>query len=231
MSEFDNNDKNPFDEQDNFGGNKEQSAGGADPYNRPIDNNSPYSQAPSQGQYMQDIGSPYGQPQQQNPYMGQQGAYGRPNVPPPQGYYQSPYGTQYRPYQPAQNMSTGMATASLVLGIVSICMGLFMLAYPPLFLVPIIGLILGIVFKCKHLPVGKGMSTAGIITSVIGLILPIAFIIMIVALMLNNPELMNEVMDRLKVQSPDIYEEYYRQFSQQFPEWFDGAMKFFGKYL
>ncbi|MDE6746126.1 MAG: DUF4190 domain-containing protein, partial [Oscillospiraceae bacterium] len=198
MDEFNNN---PFNEEKN----------GADPqnpYQQPMQNQQgqgydPYNQQPMQGQPMQN-GQPYQQPYNVPPQNGQyqQNPNGQPyqqpyNVPLQNGQYQqgqNPYGMPQGgyaapqgygvPYQPQQ--STGMAVASLVLGIVSICTGLFMFAFPVLFLVPIIGIILGIVFKSKKLSVGKGMSTAGIITSVIGLILPILFVVLIFA---NMPEL------------------------------------------
>lgn len=108
-----------------------------------------------------------------------------------------------------------MAVASLVLGITSIVAGIFMFVFPVLWLLPIIGIVLGIVFKCKHLPVGKGISTAGIVTSIVGIVAPI---ILIVIIILN----MTSILDYLKENSPDTYEQYYDQFYDDFPEWFDG---------
>lgn len=94
-----------------------------------------------------------------------------------------------------------------------------MFAFPFLFLMPIIGIILGIVFKCKRLPVGKGLSTAGIVTSVIGLILPILFIVLI----LMN---MSGLLHYIKTVSPDQYEQLYEMYGDQFPQWFDAAVSF-----
>ncbi len=80
--------------------------------------------------------------------------------------------SSYRP-QPARPQSKGMATWSLVLGILSIpCMGLFGIG-------ALLGLILGIValVKAKRDPAvygGSGMAIGGIITSCLGLLfLPI----------------------------------------------------------
>lgn len=210
MDEFNNN---PFNEEKNGGSSP-------DPYNA---QNDPYNQQPVQGQNGQPYQQPYNVPPQngqyqqgQNPYGMPQGGYGYNQQNIPQNGYAAPQGYGV-PYQPQQ--STGMAVASLVLGIVSICSGLLMFAFPILFLVPIIGLILGIVFKSKKLSVGKGMSTAGIITSIIGLILPILFIVLIYA---NMPELLQY----LKNESPEQYQQLYEMYGEQFPEWFAGAISF-----
>ena len=125
----------------------------------------------------------------------------------------------YQPYPRPQ--STGMATASLVLGIISICTGILDFVFYPLFLLPIIGIILGIVHKSKHIPAGKGLSTAGIITSVIGLILPILFIVIVIMLMPQMLSYIREV-------SPEQYQEFYDLYHDDFPQWFDGIRRFFG---
>ena len=206
MDEFNNN---PFNED-------KSGADPQNPYQQPVQGQQgqgydPYNQQPMQGQPMQN-GQPY-----QQPY----------NVPPQNGQYQqgqNPYGMPQGygvPYQPQQ--STGMAVASLVLGIISICTGLFMFSFPFLFLVPIIGIILGIVFKTKKLPVGKGMSTAGIITSVIGLVIPLALLIFVIVMLVTNGA---ELMQYMKQVSPEQYEQLYEVYGEQFPEWFNGAIMF-----
>lgn len=215
MDEFNNN---PFNEE-------KSGAGPADPYAQQgqqeqpqqygqPQNCDPYNQQPGQVQN----GQPY-QQQGQNPYNMPQGGYV-----PPQGYAANQgYGYNV-PYQ--QPQSTGMAVASLVLGILSICTGFFMFNQPFLFLLPIIGLILGIVFKCKKLSVGKGMSTAGIVTSAIGLAIPIALLTFVVVMLLTNGA---ELMQMLKEMSPEQYEQLYEMYGDQFPEWFSGAFLFFIK--
>ena len=206
MDEFNNN---PFNED-------KSGADPQNPYQQPVQDQQgqgydPYNQQPMQGQPMQN-GQPY-----QQPY----------NVPPQNGQYQqgqNPYGMPQGygvPYQPQQ--STGMAVASLVLGIISICTGLFMFSFPFLFLVPIIGIILGIVFKTKKLPVGKGMSTAGIITSVIGLVIPIALLVFVIVMLMTNGA---DLMQYMKQVSPEQYEQLYEMYGDQFPQWFDGAVMF-----
>lgn len=224
MDDF-NNAPNPFDEENNStpadaAPQQQYNMPGADPYNQaPQQNVNPYNQPYNQTQ-QQNI-NPYNQAPQQNmnpynqPYNQQNYTYNAQNIP-QQGYY-APQGYA----APYQQPSTGMAVASLVLGIVSIVMGILMFALPVLFLVPIIGLILGIVFKCKHLPVGKGLSTAGIITSSLGLLIPIALLIFVVAMLLTNGA---EVMEFIKQYSPEEYEQLYEMYSEQFPQWFEGAV-------
>lgn len=226
MDEF-NNDKNPFDEQPSGGqdvnpyaqqNNQQQDF---NPYAQQDGN--PYNQQPQQNAnpYNQPAQNPYNQQQSANPY---QNPYSQRNIP-PQGYPQG-YGAMAPMYQ---QPSTGMATASLVLGIISIVLGIPMLMLPPLFILPIIGLILGIVFKTKHLPVGKGLSTAGIITSSLGIVLPIVFIVIVVVFMLANPDFMRQYMNQLKELSPEQYQQFYDQLHDQFPEWFESVLYFIFK--
>lgn len=230
MDEF-NNEKNPFDEQTGgdtmpntdynpYGAPREQQG---NPYMQSAD---PYNQQNPQNPYQQQNQNPYNQQMQQNPYQqtNQGYTYNQQNIPQqgyvnPQGYAQG-----YQPYPRPQ--STGMAAASLVLGIISIVCALFTMAFPVLFLVPIIGLILGIVFKCKHLPVGKGMSTAGIITSAIGIVIPIAVIALMVVLLLTNGA---QIMEFVKEYSPEQYEELYDLYGDQFPQWFEGILRILGR--
>lgn len=120
--------------------------------------------APEQSPYQQQPNTQFTQgqqtPAQQQPFVPQ----GMPNQP----YYNQPY-QSYQPYgQPKP--SNGTAIASLVLGIISIFSGGFILA--------IIGLCLGISSNKK---LGKnGLSTAGIITSIFGIVLGIIVTIVLV---------------------------------------------------
>lgn len=246
MDEF-NNERNPFDEQKTGGepyaeqGNTQQqnpyaaqdnnaygqqnpySQQSSDPYNQQPHNANPYNQPNGGYNYNQSNPNPYSQQQQNvNPYQQNQQNF-NPYV--QQGGWQ---GMQQAQYNAAQQ-STGMATASLVLGIISIVLGIPMLALPLLFLVPIIGLILGIVFKTKHLPVGRGLSTAGIITSSLGLVLPIILLVIVVIFMMSNPEFMREYMKQLKEISPEQYQKFYEQLGGQFPEWFESVLYFIFK--
>ena len=251
MDELNNNPFDEQDNSNGDPNNANQQNSGYDPYNQPRQNTNPYGQSqqnanpygqPQQnanpyGQPQQNSNpygqpqqnsNPYGQPQQNIPYNqpyqqynGQTGTYNQQNIP-TQGYVPPQYGMPYNPYSP-QNQSTGMAVASLVLGILSIVLSLFMFSFPPLFLLPIIGLVLGIVFKSKHLPVGKGLSTAGIITSVLGLILPIVLVIIVAVLLVTHGDIF---MQQLKIQSPEEYEYLYELYGDQFPQWFEGMFRF-----
>ncbi len=225
MDDF-NNTPNPFNEDKNTVNptNAAGNTGSPDPYNRQQnDGYDPYNQQP--GQYGQQGQNPYAQyqqpqqPQYQQPYQ----QNGQPNYyapQTPQGYPQQGWTAYQRP-QPM-----GMAVASLVLGILSILTGLFMFSYPFLFLMPIVGLILGIVFKCKKYSVGKGMSTAGIITSAVGLAIPIALLIFVMVMLVTHGA---ELMNYIKQYSPEQYEELYELYKDQFPQWFSGIMSFFIK--
>lgn len=232
MDEF-NNDKNPFDEQPSGGqdanpyAQQDNQQQNVNPYAQ--QNNNPYVQQQNANPYNQPAPNPYNQqpqnanPYQQNPYNQQNQQNFNPYA--QQGGWQGMAQAQFN----AAQQSTGMATASLVLGIISIVMGLPALALPVFFLVPIIGLILGIVYKTKHLPVGKGLSTAGIITSSLGLVLPILLVVLFVVLFFTSAEFRTWYLDTLKEVSPDQYKEFYDQFSGQFPEWFENVLYFIFK--
>ncbi|MCH5194683.1 MAG: hypothetical protein J1F11_12040 [Oscillospiraceae bacterium] len=190
----------------------------------------PYAQQPGQGNpYSQQSGNPYGQPAGQSPYSMpgvQGGQYAQYN----QNQYAA-YGQQaYAQYQPYQNQSTGMAVASLVLGIISIVLSLFVFSAPILILLPIIGLVLGIVFKSKHLPVGRGLSTAGIITSICGLIFPILILLLMAVLLMNHSldGIMSEMLRQIKQTDPETYKQFYEMFGESFPEWFENLLFIIG---
>lgn len=115
---------------------------------------------------------------------------------------------------------TSLATASLVIGIVSLVLTFsFLIFVPPLGILPIIGIILGCVYKGKKQPAGKGTSTAGIICSAASLVLSVGFIAICVYAAMNY---MPEIMEYLKAMDPDIYEQYYEMFYKMYPEWFGG---------
>ena len=145
-----------------------------DPWNNPQGNGSD----PQQNNYSnQGYGQPYGTDNNQ----GYQQYYGAND-------YQQPYGSQpnynnynhnnYQQYpvydqnQLEDKSAKNMGIASLVLGIVSLfCCGL------PC---SVVGLILGIISR-KRQPENNGKATAGIILSIIGMVLSIVIIIFNVA--------------------------------------------------
>lgn len=110
-----------------------------------------------------------------------------PQSPPPQQQYQAPQHYQQQPpfpvqqyQQPSQVWVTqyaqpspprGLSVASMVIGLVSIFFGFT-------FLVPLVGLVLGIVGLKKE-PAGRGMAVAGLILNglfVVGWLLLIVFV-------------------------------------------------------
>ena len=179
-----------------------------DPYNmpleqqgQPVSRNTPY---PINQQVPPDF-DPYKQPLPQGQYQ-----YN--------GMYTDPNGMPYK---------TGLATASLVIGILSLVLTFTGLIYL-IPILPIVGIILGCIYKGKHYPVGKGASTAGIICSVVALVLSIIFIVFIMYIVMNY---MPEVMQILKSQSPDVYQQYYDMFHDTYPEWFNTAAALFAKFI
>ena len=169
----------------------------------------------------------YQQPYQQNYNYNQQNINQQGYIPPQHGGYGY---QQYTPYP--QQPSQGMAIASLVIGIVSIVFALVTACLPFFAIVPIIGIILGALHKGKHLPVGKGLSTAGIITSIVGLILPVIIFILLIVLIFsfgNDPafsSMMRESIDMIRETSPEEYETLYEAYSEIFPSWFSEGFRF-----
>lgn len=174
------------------------------------DNDSAYYQTPPQQNAQQGYG-------QQNDNTQQYAQYG-------QNQYgnntQYNYSQQYAQY--GQNAYAGyngipdtkLATASLVIGIISLLVWPFMFVFLPLFALPIVGLILGIVHKSKHIPEGKGTSTAGIVLNSISLGLPIIAIILIIAML-------PQMLEWLKTNSPEQYQQMYEQYHDQLPYLFN----------
>lgn len=154
---------------------------------QPQDNNNQYSQ-PQQPDYASQYNQYNQQPdynnqnngnnQQQN-YANQNNGYAQPqdytnqyNVQPQQ--YNQPYYDQQYPqyYEQPQDNSRGFAIASLILGIVSFfCCGS---------VCSILGLIFGIISR-KRKPQNNGMATAGIVLSIIALVLWAVYMIAVVA--------------------------------------------------
>ncbi len=144
---------------------------GYQPQQNPYQQN-PQGYQPQQNPYQQN---PQGYQPQQNPY--QQNPYQQN----PQGYQPQQdhtYSTGYYQYTPvnpamvnAQNQTDGFAIASLILGITGICTCCT-------FVPAILGIIFGIVSKTSNDGTRPtGVSTAGIITSVIALLINLFFML------------------------------------------------------
>lgn len=135
---------------------------GQNPYTNP----GPQYGQPSQNTYNQGYNPNMGQPNYNSPYM--------------QNQYQN-YGSPY-PYNNGFNMqpekkSSGLSIASMVLGIISIVTFCYFIVSIPC---GVLGLIFGIVAKSKGSG-GQGMALAGIITSSIGLLITVLFMIYAIA--------------------------------------------------
>lgn len=126
-------------------------------------------------------GQPYGAPNNPQSQQQQNSQYNpqfRQQYPPNQGqgYYNPNYGqNQYQ--KPVTNQPNGLAIAGMILGILSIpascCYGIGAL-------LGLIGLVLSLLSKKKGIDTGySGMAIAGIVTSVIGIIIAILFWIFI----------------------------------------------------
>lgn len=236
MDEMNNNNKN-FGEE-SF---SEQGAPQADPYSAP--QQAPQdTQAQQSDPYANGVYSKPSQNTQPDPYAAndQYDPYKQPDpYTQTEPYTHSAYQQKYDPYAPQNGgfngypqqavYPTGMAVASLVIGIISIMSVLFMIMFPPFFVLPVIGIVLGAIYKSKHYPVGKGMSTAGIVTSVVSIVLVAAIFVLafsVVFSMIENGQ-MSQMMQFIKDYRPDIYEEYYNMYHEQFPEWFEGVSALF----
>jgi len=123
-----------------------------------MDHQTNQTQGQTTEQPYQQQQAPYGGQYQQPPYGGQ---------PPHGGQYQQPYGghpyPQYPPVKPRQP-AHGFAVASLVLGIVAMTL--------PLPVIDIIIGVLGLIFAVIAKKRGHqgGMSTAGLVLSILGTI-------------------------------------------------------------
>ncbi len=146
-------------------------------YNEFDNQNNPYSSSQQSNYYEQQ--NQYNQSQQnqygQSNYYSQQTDY--------QNHYNQPVDNAYRQQQYVsyeQPSGKGFATASLVLGIVSVCTccgGL---------LPSVLGLIFGIISRSKQKE-NNGMAVAGIILSAIGIIISLVVIVTAIICSLNNP--------------------------------------------
>lgn len=187
-------------------------AQGYDPYNQP--NNARYGD-PSQGAdpYDQPNNARYGYPQQgYDPYaQPRQGCDPYAQNPQYQQYVQNQYGGGVYSYPVKAN--EGLATASLVMGILALVSGITV--YPPI-LFGILGLIFGIIYKCKHNPNGNGKAVAGIVCSSIAIVFVILMVVAVFAMM-------PQIIATLKETDPEMYDMYYDMFYDTYPQWFEGV--------
>ena len=228
MDEFNNN-NNPFDEE-SFAEKEAKNEATVhtqqpetDPYNQP----DPYNQsAPQQNSYtpppQQNRYTPPPQnmqqqsvPQGYDPYKQPYDPYKQPN----------PYAQSYNPYA-NQNFPTGMATASMVLGIISLVSACTMLNFMimPLLILPIVSIILAVMYKNKHYPVANGRATAGLVTSIIAIVVTIGVFALCIFLALNY---MPQMLQIIKDTYPEMYDMYYDMYYEMYPQWFEGVTSVF----
>ncbi|MGN1126348.1 MAG: DUF4190 domain-containing protein [Ruminococcus sp.] len=136
-----------------------------------VNNQNPYNPQPqtdnqnAYGSQQNNYQNGYSQPQ--NGYQNNQNGYNYN----PQPNYQNGYNQPQQYYQDYNDDSKGLAVASLVLGIVSFfCCGS---------ICSIVGLILGIVARKKN-SVNNGMATAGIVLSIIALVLWAVYFVFVI---------------------------------------------------
>ena len=106
------------------------------------------------------------------------------SVPVQQQYYQPPLQPMYQPYYyqpPAPVPGKGMGVAGMVLGIISIVMGLAWYISGPC---AVVGLILSIVSTVKAKKAGgkNGCAVAGIVCSAVGILFAALFLTFVVAI-------------------------------------------------
>lgn len=136
----------------------------------------------------------------QNAGSGPYGGFGTQNETYGQGQYQDPYGQQpygaqgmYQPpyQQPQTPPAQGLAIASLILGIVSIPLGLFFSIGG--LICAIIGLVLAAMAKKRGNL--SGIRTGGLICSIIGLILSIFICIITIIILVMAFSLVGNIVD------------------------------------
>ena len=141
------------------------------PQQNPYQQNPPQQNSYQQPPYQQN--QPIQNPYQQNPYQ--------------QPQYQQNYNPYYQQeFVPTKHPKNGFCIASMVLGIISICMFcIFYLSIP----MAILSLIFGIIANKAQ---KDGKAKAGIILSTVSLSLCVIYWIFIIFIFANDPSLFND---------------------------------------
>ncbi len=145
-------------------------------------NNNFNAEQPAQQQPVQQ--QPVQQPTQQNFYQDNTAANTNPYA-----YAQQQVPPVYSPVQPEPQQSNALSIVSLVMGIISIIFGC---CYGVGIIFAIAGLICAIVAKKKGQK--GGLSTAGLICSIIGAVIAVIVIVYVVIIgvaLVNDPDFMN----------------------------------------
>lgn len=205
------------------------------PYdNTPVNDGGQYGNTPGNenGQYdnMPGDGNPHGNmPGGQNPYSGSPYHNANPyNNPYSNGnpYYQgnpynngNPYGVNGRIVSPQKSKGDSMATAAMILGIISLVSLLLLRLYIP-FLLGGVGIILAVLSKGSAKKMA-GKARAGFICCITGLVLDVVVCISSVYLAFALPEIMPEMMDEVNEMCEEKYGMSYDEIMDEFYEIWD----------
>ena len=134
-------------------------------------------------------GQPHGYQQNTGQYQYRQPQYSGQS----QGNIYQPYGHQYDYHQNIQPESKGLAIASMVLGIVSLCMAcVYYISFPG----AIVGLVLGLV-SLKKKAGGREMAIAGIVTSIITISLILLFVLGLMSCIGYTSRIYGDIMNNI----------------------------------
>lgn len=233
---------NSYDNTSAYSGNSyNDPANSGNPYNsKPTDNGSSYGNNPMNNgdpygnnsynngnQYGPCNGNPYanGNRYGNNPYNGNQyngnqynsNPYNNPSRNGNPYYNGGPYGGAYAAVVTPQKGS-GMATASMVLGIICLISLLLLRVYIP-FLIGGVGIILAILSRGRARMSGR--AKAGIICCITGLALDAALCVLSVYLLFALPNIMPEMMDEVDKICEEQYGMSYEEFMDQIYEIWD----------
>lgn len=168
------------------------------PYGSPYNNNNPYNRNPYNNPY--NNGNPY---YNGNPY-----------------HNGNPYGNvNARMASPLKSKGDNMATAAMVLGIISLISLLLLRLYIP-FLLGGVGIILAVLSRGKAIKM-TGKARAGLICCITGLVLDIVLCIFSVYLVFALPDIMPEMMDEVNEMCEDKYGMSYDEILDELYEMWD----------
>lgn len=220
------NNGNPYGNANPYGNtpvNNGNPCSNANPYDNTANSRTPYGNAAGTGNMYGNAPANNGNPYGNNPYNNQN-PYNNPYN--SGGPYNTPYNNRY-PYgnvsaniiTPQKTKGEGMATAAMILGIISLISLLLLRFYIP-FLAGGVGIILAVLSKggAKKM-IGK--ARAGLICCITGLVLDIVLCISSVYLVFALPDIMPEMVDEVNEMCEDRYGMTYDEFMDELYEMWD----------
>lgn len=186
--------------------------GNENPYNNMSNQQNPYGNAVNNG-------NPYGNSpyNNTNPYSN---PYNNGNPYPNPYYNENPYGgAGARIINPQKTKGEGMATAAMILGIISLISLVLLRIYVP-FLVGGIGIILAVLSKGKAKNM-IGKAKAGLICCITGLALDITLCVLSVYLVFALPDIMPEMVDEVNKMCEEQYGMTYEELMDEIYEMWD----------